>query len=89
MLPVVRGERETTQQIVLYSLASLPSRFCRSSGAPRPLYLVGALAPRRGLLWARVGSPATHPGRGRIVLPLLAAYLALLFVAMALDPLIG
>jgi protoheme IX farnesyltransferase len=87
MLPVVKGEAETRRQIVLYSLLlAVLSVIPVLTGLFGGLYLVAALllgGAFVGLaLWLRA-----HPGRRaalRLYLSSLA-YLALLFVAMALD----
>ncbi len=87
MLPVVRGERETTRQIVLYSLlligvTALPYWFGRLGAG----YLVAALA-LGGLLLAlawRLRAEAT-PRRAAVLFHYSLLYLALLFVAVAVD----
>jgi protoheme IX farnesyltransferase len=90
MLPVVRGERETTRQILRYSfvlaaLTLLPLAW----GAFGVAYLVAAavlgatfvgLAVR--LRWD------VKPARARALFHFSLAYLALLFVVMAIDPLV-
>jgi protoheme IX farnesyltransferase len=87
MLPVVRGERETTRQILLYTLAlvgvtSLPLLW-NMFGA---IYAVAALALGGGfvvLTW-QLRREAT-PRRAALVFHYSLAYLALLFTAMAAD----
>ena len=86
MLPVVRGDRETARQIVLYSIALVA--FTVAVGYwLGPLYTVAALTLgtafialavllRRDLTQARAG----------VLFHFSLAYLALLFVAAALDP---
>ena len=74
MLPVVRGDRETARQIVLYS-AGLVARdapalglgICRS-----PLSGRGSRARRRLHLARRTAPPRHHAAPGRLPLPLLA-----------------
>jgi protoheme IX farnesyltransferase len=87
MLPVVRGERETTRQIVLYSLVlvaiSLAPVLWHTLGLE---YLVAALV-LGGLFLAlalRLRRETT-PRRAGLLFHYSLLYLALLFVAMALD----
>ena len=90
MLPVVRGDRETARQIVLYSLVLfavtlLPFAW-RTLGV---VYLAAALllgALFLALAW-RLRLEPTRP-RARELFHYSLAYLALLFVAMAVDPLL-
>jgi heme o synthase len=91
MLPVVRGERATTRQILLYSLALVPITllpfFWHTVGV---LYLVCAVmlgAALIALAWGLMRQ--TSPARARLLFHFSLAYLALLFVAMALDPLVA
>jgi protoheme IX farnesyltransferase len=87
MLPVVRGERETTRQIVVYSVAMvgvtlLPVAW-HTLGVP---YLAAALAlggvfVAMALLLRRNATPR----RTGLLFHYSLLYLALLFVAMALD----
>lgn len=88
MLPVVRGERETTRQIVLYSVVlvaiSLAPVLWHTLGLE---YLVAALV-LGGLflgLALRLRQEAT-PRRAGVLFHYSLLYLALLFVAMAVDP---
>ena len=90
MLPVVRGEAETTRQIVLYTAAlvvlTLTPLAWSMFGA---VYLVAALALGAGFLtlaWRLRQAPT--PGRAVALFHYSLAYLALLFVAMAVDPLL-
>jgi protoheme IX farnesyltransferase len=90
MLPVVKGERETTRQIVLYSLVLfavtlLPFAW-RTAGVA---YLVAASllgALFLALAWRLRRDPT--PARARALFHYSLAYLALLFAALALDPLL-
>jgi heme o synthase len=90
MLPVVRGERETTRQIVIYSLVLvgvtlLPVAW-RTFGF---VYLASALALGAWfvvLAWRLRVEPT--PARASGLFHYSLAYLALLFVAMAVDPLL-
>jgi protoheme IX farnesyltransferase len=87
MLPVVRGERETARQIVLYSLVLvavtlLPFAW-RTVGV---VYAAAALllgAWFLALAW-RVQRETT-PARARALFHYSLVYLALLFTAMAID----
>ena len=87
MLPVVRGDRETTRQIVLYSLlligiTALPYLW----GGLGLGYLVAALV-LGGLLLALAWRlrRETTPRRAAVLFHYSLAYLALLFAAVALD----
>jgi protoheme IX farnesyltransferase len=87
MLPVVRGDRETTRQIVLYSLlligiTALPYLW----GGLGPGYLAAALV-LGGLLLALAWRLRrdTTPRRAAALFHYSLAYLALLFAAVALD----
>jgi protoheme IX farnesyltransferase len=92
MLPVVRGERETVRQILIYSFVllgiTLVPYLWGSSGL---LYLVSAIvlgAAFIGLAWSLGRQPtARRPAATLFHFSLL--YLALLFVALAVDPLVG
>jgi protoheme IX farnesyltransferase len=89
MLPVVRGERETTRQIVLYSIVLvgvtlLPFAW-RTLGW---LYLAAALVLGAVFLHLALRlRRRTTPAHARLLFHFSLAYLALLFVAMAIDPL--
>jgi protoheme IX farnesyltransferase len=90
MLPVVRGERETVRQIVLYSALLLPVTllpfFWGSFGL---LYLAASLllgGAFLGLAWWLRRRPSGPRAAALFHYSLL--YLALLFVAVAVDPLI-
>jgi protoheme IX farnesyltransferase len=90
MLPVVRGERETTRQIVLYSIVlvaiTLLPVVWRTMGV---VYLVSAVALGAWFLllaWRLRADPT--PARASGLFHYSLAYLALLFVAMAVDPLL-
>jgi protoheme IX farnesyltransferase len=91
MLPVVRGDRETARQIVWYSVVlvgvSLLPFAWRTAGV---LYLVAALL--LGAMFLRLAwrlRRETTPLRAGTLFRFSLLYLALLFVALALDPLIG
>ena len=91
MLPVVRGDRETARQIVWYSIVLvgvtlLPFAW-HTAGV---LYLSAALllgAVFLRLAW-RLRSETTT-ARAGVLFKYSLLYLALLFVALAVDPLIG
>jgi protoheme IX farnesyltransferase len=87
MLPVVRGERETARQIVVYSLGLvavtlLPWGF----GGAGPFYVVSALALGAVFVWLaeRLRRDLT-PRRAVLLFHYSLLYLALLFAALALD----
>jgi protoheme IX farnesyltransferase len=90
MLPVVRGERETTRQIIIYSLVLvgvtlLPVAW-RTFGF---VYLASAIVLGTWFLllaWRLRAEPT--PARASGLFHYSLAYLALLFVAMAVDPLL-
>src|ERR671937_642951 len=91
MLPVVRGERETVRQIVGSSpvlLAATVAPF--AAGTFGVGYLVAALALGAALLSlaVRLGRNPTRRRAG-LLFHYSLLYLALLFVAVGLDPLIG
>jgi protoheme IX farnesyltransferase len=87
MLPVVRGEATTRRQILGYAaLLVLVTLGPVATGLFGTLYLVAALvlgAGFTGLAIALLARPSRQAAR-RLYLSSLA-YLALLFVAMALD----
>ncbi|HLH67160.1 MAG TPA: heme o synthase [Solirubrobacteraceae bacterium] len=87
MLPVVRGERETRRQIVLYTIllyavTQLP--FC--AGAFGGLYLVCSMALGLAFVGGSLALWRSATRRAALRLYLFSiAYLALLFAAMVLD----
>jgi protoheme IX farnesyltransferase len=91
MLPVVRGDRETARQIVWYSLVLvavtlLPFAW-HTAGV---LYLAAALL--LGAVFLRLAwrlRRETTAARAGVLFKFSLLYLALLFVALAVDPLIG
>jgi protoheme IX farnesyltransferase len=86
MLPVVKGERETTRQILLYTAALVALTLLPVFGW---VYLGAAAALGAGFLWlAWRLRRETTPRRAALTFHYSLAYLALLFVAMALDPII-
>jgi protoheme IX farnesyltransferase len=90
MLPVVRGDRETARQILLYTLALVALTLVPVvTGTFGPLYLAAAAllgAQFLRLAWSlrRELTPRRASGLFHYSL----AYLALLFVAMAVDPIV-
>jgi protoheme IX farnesyltransferase len=90
MLPVVRGDRETARQIVLYTVALIAVTATPFLlGTVGWIYLGSALALGAVfvvLAWRlRV---ELVPARAALLFHYSLAYLALLFVAMAVDPLL-
>jgi heme o synthase len=90
MLPVVRGERETTRQIVLYSLVLVGATFVPVVwGTLGLVYLAAAILLGAAFLWiALVLRRQTTPRHASVLFHYSLLYLALLFVAMAVDPLL-
>ena len=86
MLPVVRGERETVRQIVLYTIALVLLTLVAGVWLG-PLYTVAAAFLGGAFLGLAIGL-RRNAGRRRaaLVFHFSLAYLALLFVAAALDP---
>ena len=91
MLPVVRGDRETARQILRYSLllaavTALPFLWHSAGGfyLGAALLLDACLIVLAHRLWRR-----TTPARARLLFHFSLLYLALLFAALAVDPLIG
>jgi protoheme IX farnesyltransferase len=88
MLPVVRGDRETARQILLYSLVLVPFTllvgpwlgpvYSASAAALGAVFLVLAVRLWRDLSRSRAGALFHYS----------LAYLALLFTAAAIDPLL-
>jgi len=90
MLPVVRGERETARQIVLYSVALVAVTLLPWAwGSAGLLYLASALALGAVFLWLaeRLRREIT-PRRAVLLFHYSLLYLALLFVALAVDPVV-
>ena len=91
MLPVVRGERETARQIVGYTLVLVAVTLVPVAfGMFGPLYLAAALVLGAAFVWlAWRLLRELVPGRAAVLFHYSLAYLALLFVAMALDPVLS
>jgi protoheme IX farnesyltransferase len=90
MLPVVRGERETTRQIVLYTLVLVAATLVPLAWSMFGLvYTLAAVVLGAGFLWLAVALRRdTTPRRAALLFHYSLAYLALLFVAMAVDPML-
>ncbi len=91
MLPVVRGERETSRQILLYSLVLVAVTAAPVAWGMLGLaYLGAALVLGSALVglaaWLR-RDPT--PRRAALLFHFSLLYLALVFVAMAVNPLLG
>jgi protoheme IX farnesyltransferase len=86
MLPVVRGERETTRQILLYSVAMVAFTVIVGLWLG-PLYTAAAACLGGAFLWLawRLRAEASR-ARALVLFHYSLAYLALLFAAAALDP---
>ena len=95
MLPVVRGVPETTRQILLYSmlLVALTLAFF-AIGHMGAIYLVTAVALgavflwRAAMLWRQATSPEASLAQAIRLYRYSTSYLALLFVAVAVDTLL-
>ena len=90
MLPVVRGERETVKQIVLYSVILVGVTVVPFLwGTLGLVYLVAALALGAGFIWLAVQlARRTTPKRASLLFHSSLLYLALLFIAAAVDPIV-
>jgi protoheme IX farnesyltransferase len=87
MLPVVRGDRETTRQIVLYSLVLVGfSVVPFAAGWFSAVYLGAALALGAAFIWMAVALRREQtPRRSATLFHYSLLYLALLFVAAAVG----
>jgi protoheme IX farnesyltransferase len=90
MLPVVRGERETVRQILLYSVLLVGVTLLPLTWSMFGLaYAVAAaILGAAFLVLAWRLRRETTPARAALLFHYSLAYLALLFVAMAVDPLL-
>jgi protoheme IX farnesyltransferase len=90
MLPVVRGERETTRQILVYSVVLVAITVVPFVWGPLGLvYLVAALALGGAfVVLAHRLRRETTPRRAAGLFHYSLLYLALLFAAMSVDPLL-
>jgi protoheme IX farnesyltransferase len=91
MLPVVRGERETARQIVAYTIVLVAVTITPFAlGTVGAVYLAAALALGAGFLWLALRLRSVlERARAVALFHYSLAYLALLFVAMAVDPLLA
>jgi protoheme IX farnesyltransferase len=91
MLPVVRGDRETVRQIVVYSIVLVGVTVVPFVWGTLGLaYLVAALALGGAFIWLAVAlARRTSPRRASLLFHSSLLYLALLFVAAALDPIVS
>jgi heme o synthase len=90
MLPIVRGERETARQIVAYSGILIAVTVVPFVWGPLGLvYLVAALLLGSAFMWLALELWRERtPRRAATLFHFSLLYLALLFVAMAVDPLL-
>jgi protoheme IX farnesyltransferase len=90
MLPVVRGARETTRQILLYSVVLVAVTVVPFVwGTLGLVYLGAALALGAAFILLAVRlRRETTPRQAAVLFHFSLLYLALLFVAMAVDPLL-
>jgi heme o synthase len=90
MLPVVRGDRETGRQILLYSVAMVAVTLVPVlTGTFGPLYLTAAVllgAQFLRLAWSL--RRELTPRRASVLFHYSLAYLALLFAVMAVEPVV-
>jgi heme o synthase len=90
MLPVVRGDRETARQILLYTVALVALTLVPVlTGTFGPVYLTAAVllgAQFLRLAWSL--RRELTPRRASVLFHYSLAYLALLFVAMAVEPVV-
>jgi protoheme IX farnesyltransferase len=91
MLPVVRGDRETARQIVIYSVGLVAVTLIPwAYGSAGLLYLASALALGAVFLWlAERLRRDLAPRRAAILFHYSLLYLALLFVALAVDTVVA
>src|SRR5581483_11629170 len=90
MLPVVRGDRETARQIVVYSLGLVAVTLAPLAFGFGVLYLACALALGAVFVWLaeRLRRDVT-PRRAALLFHYSLLYLALLFAALALDAVVA
>jgi heme o synthase len=87
MLPVVRGPKETSHQILYYTLLLVSvTLLMYPAGRMGIIYLVAAVALGAAFVWRAVGLWRDVSGKRAVKLFSFSnQYLALLFLAMALD----
>ena len=90
MLPVVRGDTETARQIVLYSVALVGFTVVPFAlGWFGAVYLAAALGLGAVFLWLAVRlRRSIQPARASALFHYSLLYLALIFVAAAIDPVV-
>ncbi len=90
MLPVVRGDRETTKQIVIYSAVLVAFTVVPfAAGWFGAVYLAAAVLLGAAFLWLAIRLRlAMTPARASMLFHFSLLYLALLFVAAAIDPVV-
>jgi protoheme IX farnesyltransferase len=90
MLPVVRGDAETARQIVLYSVGLVAFTVVPfAAGWFGAVYLAAALLLGAAFLWLAVRLwRSLQPARASALFHYSLLYLALLFVAAAVDPVV-
>jgi protoheme IX farnesyltransferase len=90
MLPVVRGDAETARQIVLYSVGLVAFTVVPfAAGWFGVVYLSAALVLGAAFLWLAVRlERSIQPARASALFHYSLLYLALLFVAAAIDPVV-
>jgi protoheme IX farnesyltransferase len=91
MLPVVRGERTTARQIVLYSIVLVGATLLPWGwGGAGPVYVVCALALGAVFVWmAEQLRRDTTKARAMLLFHYSLLYLALVFAALAIDAVVG
>ena len=87
MMPVVRGTPATARQVLVYTLCSPPRRWCRSLPAPSAASTCSRRSDWTGPSARSPGGCGARPARSRaaVLFHFSLLYLALLFVAVALD----
>jgi heme o synthase len=87
MLPVVRGDRETVKQIVLYSFVMVGATIVPFAWGTLGLaYLIAAILLGAGFIWLAVQlARHTTPRRAALLFHASLLYLALVFVVGAVD----
>ena len=91
MLPVVRGERETARQILIYAAVLVGVTVVPFVWGPLGLvYLAAALVLGAAFFWLALALWRQRtPQRAAVLFHFSLVYLAALFVAMAVDPLVS